>query len=498
MRTLILAFVLSCLASVALTRVVRDLAVKYGLYDDVGGRKLHLRPLPRLGGVGIALAFALPVIALSLHRNDISKLLFSDTALLISMVVGGGLMLGIGLYDDLKNARPVVKLAVQIVAALVVFFAGVSVDAIRIPYFGVLEFGYFALPVTVFWIVLVTNAVNLIDGLDGLAAGVVLIASGTMFVMAVTAGDGLAAFLLACMLGSTLGFLFFNVNPASIFLGDGGSLLLGFMLGLVSVHSAQKSTALFSIGAAILIFGLPLFDLSMAVVRRFLMGKPLFAADQHHVHHLLLRKGLSQRQTFFMLAGTAVLLEGLALLFIFADDRVSALVVVAIVGMGFVAFRLLGYDQIILSGRRTWVAADMERAAGLRAEAVRRAREDVMAAAGPAEIWQVLLDLADVLDLQAVELDLVGGERFAWDRSNSMATRGMHLSGVLHLEFTIGLDPPIGQLRITRFREHEVFAPHDDAMCQAVADAVAMAAPRWRGSDAGATSPDTHAVVNPG
>ena len=271
--------------------------------------------------------------------------------------------------------------------------------------------------------------------------------------------------------------------------------MLGFMLGLVSVHSAQKSTALFSIGAAILIFGLPLFDLSMAVVRRFLMGKPLFAADQHHVHHLLLRKGLSQRQTFFMLAGAAGLLAGLALLFIFADDRVSGVVVVAIAGMGFVAFRLLGYDQIILSGRRTRLTADMERAAAQRADVVRRGRERIIAASNPADAWEVLRDLADGLDLQAMELELGHGPRFAWDRSNSMATRGVHLSGVFHGEYTVGIGAPIGVLRVTRFREHEIFAPHDDAMCQLMADAVALALPRWSGMDAVAAQSEGPAAL---
>ena len=154
--------------------------------------------------------------------------------------------------------------------------------------------------VTVFWVVLVINAINLIDGMDGLAGSVVVLAGTSLFVMSLLEANPLACLLLVVMVGATLGFLAYNLNPASIFLGDTGSMFLGFVLALASVHSSQKSYTLFSMVAAMMVMGLPIFDLSMAVLRRFLSGKSLFSPDQHHIHHLLLRKGFSQKQSIYV------------------------------------------------------------------------------------------------------------------------------------------------------------------------------------------------------
>jgi UDP-GlcNAc:undecaprenyl-phosphate GlcNAc-1-phosphate transferase len=492
MRTLVIALFLSFVVSLVLTRVVRDVALKRGWFDaELGGRRLHTRPKPRLGGIGIAIAFAAPLVGLALWRNDFSKLLLSDQPLLISLVGGGGLMLVTGLIDDLKGTRALIKLAAQIAAALLVFQVGIQIEALRLPFGVVLRFGWMSLPVTVLWIVLVTNAVNLIDGLDGLATGVVALATGTLFVFSVSQGDSLAAVLLVSLLGSTLGFLLFNLNPASIFLGDSGSLTLGFLLALISVHSSQKSAALFSIVGAVLVLGLPIFDLGLAVVRRGLTGKPLFSADQHHIHHQLLRRGMTQRQTFGFLVGAAVVLELAALTLIYANDAVQALVLTALVGLGYLAFRYLGYEQIIRSGRRVAVSRDMESAARARATGVAGLRERLGGSASPDRIWDVVLDFADVADLQAVELQVGEAMRFAWDRTNPIGERNVHLQGVALKRFAIGLGrEQVGELTVTRFREHEVFAPHDDALCQAMADAIALA---LLGAEAASDDPEVSA-----
>ena len=290
MRTFLIAFALAFFFGIALTWLIRNLAIRWKLYDQPEGRKIHSEPIPRLGGIAVAIAFSVPILALTLWDNDISAALFAERGLIISLVGGGSLILALGIHDDLKGARALTKLIGQITAAMVVFHAGVQIDVIGIPFAGPVELGAWAFPVTIFWIVLVTNAINLIDGLDGLAGGVAVLAGITLFVMSVVEGNVVVSLLLCSMVGATLGFLRFNWNPASIFLGDTGSLFLGFLLAIVH-HGSQKSYTLFSIVAAFVALALPIFDLSMAVIRRYMVGKPVFSADQYHVHHMLLRRG---------------------------------------------------------------------------------------------------------------------------------------------------------------------------------------------------------------
>jgi UDP-GlcNAc:undecaprenyl-phosphate GlcNAc-1-phosphate transferase len=480
MRTLVLALCASFLVAFVVTRLVRDGALRLGLTDGPGGRKVHKAPIPRLGGVGVVCGFLAPLLGLGFYRNDISALLLDDRPLLLAMSGGVSLLGAVGLIDDLRGLPAWVKLLAQVGAGLLAWSVGVTIDAIRVPLFGVVHFGALSVVATVGWVVLVTNAVNLIDGLDGLAGAVVALATGALLVMSVVEGNALAMVLLASLLGATLGFLVYNVNPASIFLGDAGALTLGYLLAIVSVHSAQKSYALFSIGASVLIVGLPIFDLSMAVVRRALAGGSVFAADQHHVHHQLLRLGMSPRQVWILLVGAALLLQAGALTFIYADDRVSAAVIVGLAGVGALAFRFLGYDAIIRRGQRSRVAVLMEQGAAARAERVAEARSAIAAAEDLDAVWDALVVAARALEQQTIAMDVPGGSR-VWDRTVPLSRRGVHLAGVVERSFPVGRD---GVLRFARFREHEVFAPHDDALAQSLADAVAL----WR-----ATHPDARA-----
>ena len=347
MRTFLIAFALAFFFGIGLTWLIRNLAIRWKLYDEPEGRKIHSEPVPRLGGIAVAIAFAIPILALTLWDNDISTALFSERGLLISLLCGGGLILAVGIHDDLKGARALTKLIGQTTAAMVVYHAGVQIDVIGIPFVGPVALGAWGFPLTIFWIVLVTNAINLIDGLDGLAGGVAVLAGATLFIMSVVEGNVVAALLLCSMVGATLGFLRFNWNPASIFLGDTGSLFLGFILALLSTHGSQKSYTLFSIVAAFVALALPIFDLSMAVIRRYMVGKPVFSADQYHVHHMLLRKGLSQRQTAVILLGGATALGLLALLFIYSSDRISVLSIVVLATILVSVTHFLGYADII-------------------------------------------------------------------------------------------------------------------------------------------------------
>lgn len=313
---LALAFALPLLLSLALTPLVIKLAHLVGAIDKPNERKAHSTPMPRLGGVAVSGAFAISIIIL---------LLFDDVLPLPSWLHGWhGVMFGaslllvvaLGVRDDIRELRPAEKLLVQILLSSIVYLAGFSVSDITHPFgAGKLNLGALDYVVTVAWIVGVTNAINLIDGLDGLAAGVSGIALLTMFPIAILQEDMGTAIVALVLAGAVFGFLRYNFNPARVFLGDSGSLFLGFMLAVLSLRSSTKSTTAFAILVPIVALGLPLMDtfLSMArrVLRSFLPGnrepaarrgwKAIFTPDRGHIHHQLLARGYSHRTAVLLL-----------------------------------------------------------------------------------------------------------------------------------------------------------------------------------------------------
>ena len=479
MRTLPVAFALSLFVSLLLTRLIRDLANRRGWVDKpAGGRNLHTKPVPRLGGVAVVLAFALPLVGLVFYQNDYSILLLGDRPFQLALLGGGGLIVAVGLVDDLVGTRALVKLAGQVAAALVVYWAGLHIDGIALPFIGRIHLGIFSLPVTIFWFVLVTNAINLIDGMDGLAGGVVMLAGGTLLVLSAINGSDVAAVVLASLLGATGGFLFFNIRPASIFLGDTGSLFLGFMLALVSVHSSQKSYAVFSLLAALMALGLPIFDLSMAVVRRYLMGQPIFRADQHHIHHVLLRKGLTQSQSVVLLYGAGLTLSLLSLATIFADDRISALVMVVMAGLVALAARFLGYTEIIRDGRRSVLLSTVHEQGGSRSVRLQEIRERAHAVCTIGELWGLVVDSAELLGLERATLELEGGGRglhpqgaLSWVRVGAPVEDDAHLEALRHHRFTLKAgQQQLGVLDLSVLSERQLLAPLDQIHYQILAD----------------------------
>ena len=490
MRTFLIAFALAFFFGIALTWLIRNLAIRWKLYDQPEGRKIHQQPLPRLGGIAVAIAFSVPILALTLWDNDISAALFAERGLIISLVGGGSLILALGIHDDLKGARALTKLIGQITAAMVVFHAGVQIDVIGIPFAGPVELGAWAFPVTIFWIVLVTNAINLIDGLDGLAGGVAVLAGITLFVMSVVEGNVVGSLLLCSMVGATLGFLRFNWNPASIFLGDTGSLFLGFLLAISSTHGSQKSYTLFSIVAAFVALALPIFDLSMAVIRRYMVGKPVFSADQYHVHHMLLRKGLSQRQTALILLGGATTLGLLALVFIYSSDRISVLSILALATMVIVVTHFLGYAEIIRAGRRSKLFGDLETAARERAAAVDEIRANITTAVDEDALWSLMVPAGTALDLETFRFDVlshadgIAMERrsLEWKRNRPGKGNSVHIQTLCSAEYVVSSGRVVfGTLHLEWLQENSIFDPHQQALGRILADAVAQAMCTIRG-----------------
>ncbi|WP_195573650.1 MraY family glycosyltransferase [Paenibacillus sp. 1001270B_150601_E10] len=312
----ILGGVLSLLLATGLTPLVKKFAVKVGAVDVPNARKVHTRIMPRMGGLAIYAAFVLTLLGFMLVAPDT---LFGSTrsaSLVKSLLAGGTIIVLIGALDDRFELSAKVKLVGQIIAACVVVFGfGLKVDFINVP-FGdqYVNFdAWIAIPVTIFWIVGVTNAINLIDGLDGLAAGVSGISIATLLVMAVIMGNPAVILLCSILLGCVVGFLFFNFHPARIFMGDSGSLFLGFSLAVISLLGF-KQVAIVSFITPLLIIGVPLSDTFFAIVRRALQKKPIFAPDKGHLHHCLRELGFSHRQTVLIIYGIAAFFGMLAVI----------------------------------------------------------------------------------------------------------------------------------------------------------------------------------------
>ena len=323
-----MAFVIAAGVALLITPGVIFLAAKTGAMDAPDARKVHKKPIPRIGGLGIYAAFMVAMLSIMF----VVPLSAEVTNELIGLMVGGSLIVLVGIIDDYKNLPAKVKLVGQILAAavLVVVF-DVRIDFITDPFGDYIYTEWFAIPVTIFWIVGLTNTVNLIDGLDGLAAGVSTIAAITIFLVALQQDIVLVAVLTAALAGAAFGFLYYNFNPARIFMGDSGSMFLGYMLAGISVIGAVKSAATIALIVPILALGLPILDTTFAIVRRYRGGVPIFKPDKGHLHHRLLDLGFSQRQAVLLMYVISALLGLSAVALTEVSTQIAILIVCAVV-----------------------------------------------------------------------------------------------------------------------------------------------------------------------
>ena len=294
---MIFAFIVSFAFTFATTPLVRRFAFKIGAIDiPKDNRRMHKKPTPRIGGLAIIFGFTVATLCFAQPSRQ-----------LYGTLAGAAIIAVMGVIDDCKNLPAKLKFVIQIIAALVVVFAGdIKIDVFTNPNF-LSDNPYWVLPewlsvtLTVIWIVFITNAVNFIDGLDGLAAGVSAIMSISLVFISIRVGEYSIAILGIALMGSCFGFLPFNFNPAKIFMGDTGSTFLGFMLATLSIQGVFKSYAVISFAVPLLILGLPLFDALFAMIRRILLGQSPMTADRGHLHHRLVDMGFSQKQTVFIL-----------------------------------------------------------------------------------------------------------------------------------------------------------------------------------------------------
>ncbi|GAA0744275.1 MraY family glycosyltransferase [Clostridium oceanicum] len=308
---IIIAFVLS----IVLTPLVKKLAFYIGVVDiPKNKRKIHKKPIPLLGGVAMYISF-------------IGTLIFKRGPLTLGelgIVLGATIIVLGGIIDDKFDISPISKILFQLGGAVCLIIFGVKINFITNPISNsvlYIDLHMLAIPITIIWVIAITNAINLIDGLDGLAAGIALISSITMFVISILNQRWESAMLTSILIGSILGFLPYNFNPASIFMGDTGSQFLGFLLAAISIEGAIKSATAFAIVVPILALGLPIYDTLFAMVRRKINGKPIMQADRGHLHHRLLDMGLNQRQVVIIMYLISAVLGSFAILAMQLSNR---------------------------------------------------------------------------------------------------------------------------------------------------------------------------------
>ncbi len=317
----IVALICAALISFATTPPVRVLAHKLGAIDiPQDNRRMHKQPIPRLGGLAIYLGFV------------ITALVFLDLSpLLITILLGGSGIVLLGMLDDIFRLRASLKFLVQIGVAFIAVWQGITIEQITL--FGkTINFGGFSILITVLWIVGLTNAINLIDGLDGLSCGVSTISAFSLLLVAILMGQNPDSTLMTAILaGACLGFLPFNMNPAKIFMGDTGALFLGYSLSVISVGGVLKLHTVVSVIIPLLIFALPIFDTAFAILRRVVHGKSPFEPDRGHLHHRLIDMGLNQKQTVAVLYATCAILGLSAVLF--TSEKLLRAAIVIVVGI---------------------------------------------------------------------------------------------------------------------------------------------------------------------
>ena len=332
---MILTLTVGLIVSFMATPIVKSFAHKVGAIDvPKDGRRMHKVPIPRMGGLAIFLGFI------------ISVLLFCPlTDQLKGILLGSVIIVVMGIIDDITPLRAGLKFVVQILAALIPVYYGVQITCISnpnifsdVPYWN---FGWLSIPITVLWIVGLTNAVNLIDGLDGLAIGVSTISALTMLAIAILVSDAQVAVLMAALVGACIGFMPYNMNPAKIFMGDTGSTFLGFILACTSILGLFKFYAVISFVVPFLILGLPIFDTMFAIIRRVSHGQNPMSPDRSHVHHRLIDMGLSQKQAVAVLYVISAIL-GMSAVVLTTDGEIKALLcLIALVAACLVVARVI-------------------------------------------------------------------------------------------------------------------------------------------------------------
>jgi UDP-GlcNAc:undecaprenyl-phosphate GlcNAc-1-phosphate transferase len=403
MRTYVAAFVVACLAAALLTPPTRRLALRWGAVSRPGGRNVHGSVVPRLGGVAIFLALLLPLAGLFVVDSSVAAIVRLQALKAVGLLVGATAMVLVGVVDDSRGLPATVKLIAQLAVAALAFACGFRIDAISVPLLGVLPMGVFAFPMTLLWITGIINAVNLIDGLDGLAAGIVLFAGLTNLAIACMDGAVFIAVISAAMTGAVLGFLVFNFNPARIFMGDSGSYLLGYVLGTSAIVGSQKASTAVALLVPCLAMGVPIFDTLFSMVRRYLERRPIFSPDRGHIHHRLLDMGLTHRRAVLTIYAASAVFSVAAIATSFGQAWQVGVALLAASAVFFSLVRAAGYFEYLHHHLRLRGRIQAPRTTAIR-RALPELAERLGAASDEAQVREALDELQRNLAFERVGL----------------------------------------------------------------------------------------------
>ena len=357
-------FVTALVLALLTTPLVGSLGTRLRAFDQPNERKVHRKPIPRVGGIAIFLSFFVTLFVTHLLYGPYETALTLD--LKVGMFLLGGIVVfGVGLCDDFHRIRPRIKLAFQVLGASIAYLGGIHITNLfgldlELPYGPLVSYA-----VTVFWFVLFINALNLIDGLDGLAAGIAFFSATVMTIISTWGGHYFNALVFGTLAGACLGFLRYNFNPASIFMGDGGSYFLGYVIAGMSIVNSSKT----QIGATILIpllaLGVPIFDTLLAPLRRFVMGKGMFRPDTGHIHHRLVAMGFSTKKTVWIIYAASVVLCAVSLLLVHLQNQRIGIFLVSLALVAFLFLKRLGYLEYLAADKIYGWFRDVSDVAGL-------------------------------------------------------------------------------------------------------------------------------------
>ncbi|HTA45936.1 MAG TPA: MraY family glycosyltransferase [Bryobacteraceae bacterium] len=385
MYALLAAAVASVVAALVLTPICRDLAIRWGVLDRPDSkRKTHTKPVPRVGGIPIFIAYLGTFGLLMLLRFQAGIMIRNNLDLIWRIFPAAALIFAIGLIDDIYDLRPWQKLLGQVAAATMAFLSGLRLTDISGFHFGI----WLTLPVTVIWLIGCTNAFNLIDGVDGLAAGVGFFATITTVIEALLRSNVPLALATLPLAGALLGFLRYNSNPATIYLGDSGSLLIGFLLGSYSIVWSGKSATALGMTAPLMVLALPLLDTVLAITRRYLRHKPVFGPDRGHIHHKLLARGFTPRRVVYVMYAISGIGACFSLLQSAFHDRYGGLIILLFCGGVCLVVRYLGYTEFE-AARRIVFGGAVRKLLNAELELI-ALRDSLISALTADECWSIL------------------------------------------------------------------------------------------------------------
>ncbi len=454
MITVTLIFLGAVIISWLMTPYMAGLGRRLGAMDLPDARKVHTGAVSRLGGVAIFLSFHV-ILGLIIYLSHENKAFQIHDEKVFFAFFGGVIIFGIGLIDDIMRLGYRIKFVGQIAAATIAFYGGVQIQHIG-PFGFDLEFGWFSYAVTVFWFLLFINSINLADGLDGLAGGVVFFAAFIMMVLLTVHGDFGTAMIFAALGGAVLGFLRYNFNPAIIFMGDSGSYFLGYTLAATTILCSVKSELSALLLIPLVCLGVPIFDTILSPIRRFVAGRGLFSPDKSHIHHRLLEMGLSTPKVVILIYGLSLLLGLMAIGMVSFRSELRGFFLVLLAAGIFIFIRKLRYFEYFTAEKMYGWLIDVTDTSGFSQE--RRSflniQMDIVKSRGFEELWENVKRAVEVIHFDMAEFNVKrNGEclhRWVWVRNPDEKTKIGDNVLEIHLPLIEGLQEYTGTLMIAK------------------------------------------------